>query len=157
MVSLLRVDERLVHGQVVQAWLPGLRVRRVVVADDAAAKSPLASAAMGLALGEDVEFVCRPLAAVDFRALSADGVATLVLVRDVAAAVAAHGAGLSATLNLGNVHAAPGRKGVSPSLFLSEQELRQLEQLAAAGVQVEARAVPSERPLGVAELRQRLA
>ena len=157
MVSLLRVDERLVHGQVVQAWLPGLRVQRVVVADDATAKSPLASAAMGLALGEDVEFVCRPFAGVDFRALGADKVATLVLVRDVAAAVAAHGAGLSAPLNLGNVHAAPGRKAVSPSLFLSEQELQQLERLAAAGLQVEARAGPSERPLGVAELRQRLA
>ena len=157
MVSLLRVDDRLVHGQVVQAWLPSLRVRRVVVADDAAAQSPLAGAAMALALGEDVEFVCRPLAQLDFRALSADRVATLVLVRDVAAAVVALGAGLSAPINLGNVHAAAGRRAVSPSLFLSEAELSQLENLAGAGVQVEARAVPSERPLGVAELRQRLA
>jgi mannose/fructose/N-acetylgalactosamine-specific phosphotransferase system component IIB len=157
MVSLLRVDERLVHGQVVQAWLPALRVARVVVADDAACQSPLSAAAMGLALGGEVEFICRPLGQVDFRGLAADRVATLVLVRDVAAAVAAHAAGLRAKVNLGNVHAAPGRRAVSASLHLSDAELSQLQRLADAGVEVEARAVPAERPLGLQQLRQQLA
>jgi len=129
----------------------------VVVADDAAAGNPLATAAMGLALGEDVEFLCRPLSRVDFRALSADRVATLVLVRDVGSAVAAHAAGLRAPVNLGNVHAAPGRKAVTPSLHLSDAELLQLQQLEDAGVAVEARAVPAERPLGLQQLRQHLA
>jgi len=111
----------------------------------------------GLALGEDVEFLCRPLSRVDFRALSADRVATLVLVRDVGSAVAAHAAGLRAPVNLGNVHAAPGRKAVTPSLHLSDAELLQLQQLEDAGVAVEARAVPAERPLGLQQLRQHLA
>jgi len=94
---------------------------------------------------------------VDFRALSADRVATLVLVRDVGSAVAAHAAGLRAPVNLGNVHAAPGRKAVTPSLHLSDAELLQLQQLEDAGVAVEARAVPAERPLGLQQLRQHLA
>ena len=158
MLSLLRVDNRLIHGQVVQAWLPSLRAQRVVVADDEAAASPLSCAAMALALGGEAELACLPLAKVDFRALCADKVRTLVLVRDVAGAVAAHAAGLEVgTVNVGNVHAGPGREAVTPSVFLSTGELSQLKMLSDAGLSVEVRAVPSERALGMEELSRRLA
>ena len=52
MISLVRVDNRLIHGQVVEAWLPHLKVSRVVVADDEAAQSPLIRAAMGMAVSQ---------------------------------------------------------------------------------------------------------
>ncbi|HMK71946.1 MAG TPA: PTS sugar transporter subunit IIB, partial [Myxococcaceae bacterium] len=31
MISFVRIDNRLIHGQVVEAWLPSLKVGRVVV------------------------------------------------------------------------------------------------------------------------------
>ena len=34
MIALVRVDNRLVHGQVLEAWLPRLGARRLLVADD---------------------------------------------------------------------------------------------------------------------------
>ena len=158
MLALLRVDNRLIHGQVVQAWLPALKVQRVVVADDEAAASPLSLAAMGLALGDEAELRCVPLGQLDVRALASDAVRTLLLVRDVAGAVAVHARGLSSgTVNVGNVHAAPGRGAVTPSVFLSTGELSQLKMLSDAGLQVEVRAVPSERALGMEELSKRLA
>jgi PTS system mannose-specific IIB component len=158
MLALLRVDNRLIHGQVVQAWLPALKAERVVVADDEAAASPLSCAAMSLALGGEADFLCLPVAQVDYRALAADKVRTLVLVRDVASAVAAHAAGLSdVAVNVGNVHAGSGRAQVTPSVFLSHDELSQLKRLSEAGLTVEVRAVPSERALGLEELSRRLA
>ncbi len=54
MIALVRVDNRLLHGQILEAWVPRLKVRRVVVADDEAAASPLAQAAMTLALPPDL-------------------------------------------------------------------------------------------------------
>ena len=69
MISLVRVDNRLIHGQVVEAWLPHLKVSRVVVADDEAAASPLIRAAMGLAVQSAIEVQIQPLAQVDFAAL----------------------------------------------------------------------------------------
>ncbi|MDL2220509.1 PTS sugar transporter subunit IIB [Eubacteriales bacterium OttesenSCG-928-N14] len=41
MVVNLRVDERLIHGQVVTSWLKSLNVSRIVVANDAAAKDEI--------------------------------------------------------------------------------------------------------------------
>ncbi len=58
-------------------------------------------------------------------------------------------------LNLGNVHYTQGRRRVTPSLFLSGAELEGLRRLAAAGFRVEARAVPLDAPIDLAEIERR--
>jgi N-acetylgalactosamine PTS system EIIB component len=160
-IALVRVDNRLLHGQVLETWIPGLAADEVVVADDDAASSPLARAAMTLCLPVQLQARIDKLAAVDFAALAASPRRVLLLVRDVAGLTAAAGRGLTPAaapvLNLGNVHFGTGRKPVSPSLFLTAEELRQLEQLAALGFSIEARAIPSEAPLALGELERRYA
>jgi mannose/fructose/N-acetylgalactosamine-specific phosphotransferase system component IIB len=109
-IVLSRIDSRLIHGQVVEAWLPHLVVKRVVVADDVAAGDPLTQAAFGLAVPAEVELVTTRVAEADFSRFAGDGVRTLVLFRTVGAAVQARAHGLpNGPLNLGNVHAAPGK------------------------------------------------
>ncbi len=156
MIVHVRIDSRLIHGQVVEAWLPLLKVTRVVVADDEAAESPLMRAAMGLAVPPGVEVDISRLDEVPFARLDQDSVRTLVLVRDVAALLRARSRGLPLRhLNLGNVHHAPGRRPVSASVYLSPDEVEQLRALAASGVEIEARGVPSDRPIGFAEMAER--
>lgn len=156
MISLVRVDNRLIHGQVVEAWLPHLKVGRIVVADDEAAASPLIRAAMGLAVSSDIQVEIEPLNSVDFAQISQDPVKTLVLVREIDAVLDAKQRGLKLSkVNLGNVHFASGRRQVSPSVFLSQEELNRLKMLAAEGVEVEARGVPTDRPVPMAELSER--
>ena len=158
MISLVRVDNRLIHGQVVEAWLPHLKVARVAVADDEAAQNPLIRAAMALAVQPSVEVVIQPLRDFNFERITRDEVRTLVLVRDVKDAVEAKERGLKLTrLNLGNVHFATGRRQVSASVFLSQEELDQLKLLAQDGVTVDARGVPSEKPVSFAEMTERFA
>ncbi len=159
MIALARVDERLVHGQVLVGWVPHLGARRVVVADDQAAASPLARAAMTLALPPGVSASVDPVDGVDWAALAAAPEPVLVVLRDVAAAERAAAAGLtpdrSPVVNLGNVHFAPGRRKVTPSVFLSPAELAGLRRLAAAGFRVEARAVPLDAPVELPEIARR--
>jgi mannose/fructose/N-acetylgalactosamine-specific phosphotransferase system component IIB len=156
LISLVRVDNRLIHGQVVEAWLPHLKVGRVAVADDEAAHNPLIRAAMGLAVQPSVEVMIHPLRSFNFERISRDQVKTLVLVRDVKDALEAKQRGLRLThLNLGNVHFATGRRQVSASVFLSPEEMNQLRLLAEEGVAVDARGVPSEKPVTFAEMTER--
>jgi mannose/fructose/N-acetylgalactosamine-specific phosphotransferase system component IIB len=161
-VALVRVDNRLVHGQVLEAWLPALDAHGILVADDEAAGNVLARSAMALAIPPGVVFeVLRIAAAVELLRPGGKGpqaVRTLLLLRDVRDAVALHDGGVKIPqLNLGNVHFAAGRKQVSPSVFLDGGEVQALEHLAEAGTQVEVRAVPSERPLHLADLKARFA
>lgn len=156
MISLVRVDNRLIHGQVVEAWFPYLEVSRVVVADDESAQSPLVRAAMGLAVPASIEVSVEAPREVDYVKLRDDSTKTLLLFRDVTGVVDAVGLGLNAShVNLGNVHYATGRRQVSPSVFLSPEELRQLKSLSEAGSRVEARGVPSDRPVEYPEIAER--
>lgn len=147
MIVLNRIDSRLIHGQVVEAWLPHLDVRRVVVADDATAQDALAQVAFRLAVPADVEVVTTPVDGVNYRSLFDDQVRTLVLFRDVQAAVAARRAGLpDGVLNVGNLHAAPGRVEVTRSVFLDDADRAALATLKQGGMQVVVQAIPADKP-----------
>jgi PTS system N-acetylgalactosamine-specific IIB component len=155
-IVLVRVDNRLLHGQILEAWIPRLSVDEVVVADDEAAASELARAAMTLCVPPELPVrIARP-ADVDFAALAREPRKVLVLVRDPAGLAAAHAAGLVPALarkvNLGNVHFGAGRRPVTPSVFLSPEDLAILRALAADGFEIEARAIPSEPPAGMSEI-----
>jgi PTS system mannose-specific IIB component len=158
-IALVRIDERLVHGQVLVGWVPHLGARRVVVADAEAARSPLAKAAMTLALPPGVEAAVEPPEAVAWEALGRAPEPVLVVVRDAAGAEAALAAGMTpdrvGTLNVGNVHYGAGRRKITPSVFLSGAELDALRRLAARGFRVEARAVPIDAPIDLAEIERR--
>ena len=161
-VALVRVDNRLVHGQVLEAWLPALDAHGILVADDEASGNVLARSAMALAIPPGIKFdVLRLRAAADLLRQGGKGpqaARTLLLIRDVRDAVALHEAGVPIpVLNLGNVHFAAGRKQVSPSVFLDDGEVSALEALATAGTRVEVRAVPSETPLRLPEIKARFA
>jgi N-acetylgalactosamine PTS system EIIB component len=160
-IALVRVDNRLLHGQVLETWIPRLGIRTVVVADDEAARSSLAHAAMCLCVPPELETRIVPMAELDLAALAAEPAPALVLVRDVAGLTAAVAHGLtparSPRLNLGNVHFGEGRRPVSPSVFLTAGEVGELADLAAAGFEVEARAIPQDAPVRLPELSRRYA
>jgi len=161
-VALIRVDNRLVHGQVLEAWLPALDAHGVLVADDEAAGNVLARSAMALAIPPRVQFqVLKVTAAAELLrpgGKGVPGVRTLVLVRDVrdAVALAEQGVVLQA-LNLGNVHFANGRRQVAPSVYLDAGEMEALARLSTRGTEIEARAVPAEHKTPFSVLQTRFA
>lgn len=161
MIALVRVDNRLLHGQVLETWLPRLGARSVVVADDDAARSPLARAAMTLALPAGLPAAVLPVDEVRWADLAAAPERVLVLVREVADLERAAAAGLTParapTLNVGNVHYGTGRRAITPSVYLSGEEVEVLRRLAARGFAVEVRAVPGEPPVGPDEIERRYA
>jgi len=158
-IALVRVDNRLLHGQILETWIPKLGIEEVVVADDDAAASDLARAAMTLCVPPELPARIVAVRDVPWPALARKKGPVLVLVRDVAGVAAARAAGLSPELarrvNLGNVHFGPGRRPVTPSVFLSGDEVATLRELAAAGFDIEARAIPSEPPAGMGDIERR--
>jgi PTS system N-acetylgalactosamine-specific IIB component len=160
-IALLRVDNRLLHGQILEAWLPRLGVKEIVVADDDAAASPLAKAAMTLCLPVDLPVRILSVAETPWGELAESPRAILVLVRDVAAIERARAAGLAPALarrvNVGNVHFGPARRPITPSVFLDGGEVNALRAMAQEGFDVEARAVPTETPAGIDEIERRYA
>jgi len=144
---LHRVDDRLIHGQVVIAYGQRLQPRRIWVADDAAAasvweKTLLLSAAPGI----EVRVVTVSEAAAAYAAEAEAPGGAFLLVRDLAAALALVEAGAALpTLNLGGLHYAPGKTKVNEYIYLDEHDRSAARALLERGVTLEVQDVPATR------------
>ncbi|MBI4423112.1 MAG: PTS sugar transporter subunit IIB [Elusimicrobia bacterium] len=154
-VELVRIDDRLVHGQVVEGWIPFLRADAVVVASQAAAADPTQVALMQLALPDAIALaVLSPRdAAAHLASPDCAQRRVLVLVPAPAEALALLDAGFPLKqLNVGGLHYSAGRVQLGRVIFLSDEDRQALRTLAQRGVLLEGRAVPTDRKLDLAGL-----
>ena len=155
-IALVRVDDRLVHGQVVVGWGRPLRAAFIVVVDDALAASEWEQELYRMGAPEDLslEFVTVAQAGARRAVWEGDPRPGMVLFADVSTATALAATGVRfPALNLGGIHHRAGRAERLPYVFLTDEELRGLEILAAGGVEVTAQDVPATRPVPLRELR----
>jgi len=155
-IVLLRVDERLIHGQVVVGWGGPLHADRMVVVDDALAASPWEQElyCLGVPLEIEARFRTVDQARAELPGWKTDPRRTIVLLRDVASVrrLAEGGALRGEEVNLGGIHHAEGRAQVLPYLHLRPGERAELHQIATLGATVSARDLPASRRVPLDEL-----
>ncbi len=149
-----RVDDRLIHGQVVIAWGARLRPARIWVVDDASAANPwerelLASAAAGA----EVRVVTVAEAAAAWAAEATAPGGAFLIVPDLATARALIEAGAPVpSFTLGGLHYAPGKTKVNEYVYLDADDRADARALLARGVALEVQDVPASRPQSLASL-----
>lgn len=155
-IVLCRVDDRLVHGQVVVGWGRPLNVHRIVLVDDEVCASPWEQELYRMAAPPEiaVEFAETAGAAPALAQWDAGKERVLVLVGSIATAVAldAIAPGVIRHLNLGGIHAGPGRRERLRYLYLTDEEQTMLEQLARRGIEVSAQDLPSSHAVPLSGL-----
>ena len=154
-LSLVRIDDRLVHGQVVAGWIPHLRAEEVLVACDAAAADPTQVLLMRLALPDAVELNVLPVAQAARHPVLRGSHPARVLVlasgpREVLGLLE-NGARFS-SVNVGGLHHTAGRVQLGKAIFLSEADKTALKEISRRGVRLEGRALPAERALDILDL-----
>jgi mannose/fructose/N-acetylgalactosamine-specific phosphotransferase system component IIB len=141
-LKLARIDDRLIHGQVIHGWIPKLGTTLVAVADSRLAANPDEQTVARLAVPEsvDVLFVAPgQLAAV----LAADARPVAVLFRTpVEALEAVQGGFQPQVINLGNLHFEPGKLQLRKTFCCSAPELAALRALADTGIEIEYQPAP---------------
>ena len=144
-IVLFRVDERLIHGQVVIGWGHQLRPDRYAIVDDDLAGSDWEQDLYRLGAGTvEVLFSTEQEARAQLSEWRDDPQRTILLTRDVVTMRRLGEGGLLSgeSVNLGGIHHAPDRREVLTYLHLTPQDLEHLESLAAEGVEVTARDLP---------------
>ena len=148
---LTRIDNRLIHGQVLEAWVPFVKADCIVVANDDIAVNPLKKmmmqASVPTRMRVEIGTVEETVALLNSGRLNDCRV--LLLFGTTADAVRAYRNGLVyEQLNLGNLHADKGKARLSCTVFLDSTDLDDLELLDQAGVDITARCIPAdgERP-----------
>ncbi len=144
-LELFRIDDRLIHGQVVVGWGQPCSLGFLVLVDDEVARSEWEQELyrMGVPPEMDIFFDSVESAIRRLPEYRADRRAGMLLTGDIetmARLVAADPA--IRTVMVGGVHHKPGRVPRSRYVFLTADEETRLQELAARGVTVVAQDVP---------------
>lgn len=150
MIVLSRIDDRLIHGQVVEGWVNFLKATCIFVADDRVASNPFQRTIMELSVPQGlravigrVEDICD---LVRTAALNADRI--ILLFSNPADVLRAINSGLDCrVLNIGGMHYVPGKRKLMDVLAVDDADLAALKELAAKGIKIDVQTVPNQRPV----------
>ncbi|HJU64990.1 MAG TPA: PTS sugar transporter subunit IIB [Gemmatimonadaceae bacterium] len=154
-IELYRVDDRLIHGQVVVGWGQPLGLGFVVLVDDEVAASDWEQELyrMGVPPEMDVYFASVEDAVARLAAWRAEQRLGMLLTGDIdTMRRLVESSGTIRAINLGGIHHKPGRIQRLRYIYLSPAEEKTLLALAADGVHVTAQDVPAARPHALADL-----
>ncbi len=144
-ILLYRIDERLIHGQVVVGWGNSLRLDRIVLANDKVASDPWE---------RELYLACVP-PQMEATIHSVDEVTdvifqdrfkkskTILLVDSPFDILRMAEKGVQIDwINVGGIHSKKGRKKILPYLYLSPEEICAFKKLFILGIRCECRDVP---------------
>lgn len=151
MIKMLRVDHRLLHGQVAVSWKSALDVDCILVANDAVPGDTLRKSAIKLAKPADTKLVIKTvddsIAAINSG--KTDKYKLFIVVESIAdAARLCRECGIE-HLNLGGTKATAGTRAISKAMNVTPEEEETLRALVSEGVDVEIQMVPDDSAVKV--------
>jgi mannose/fructose/N-acetylgalactosamine-specific phosphotransferase system component IIB len=153
-IVLYRIDDRLIHGQVVVGWGQPLELRFIVLVDDEVAGSEWEQELyrMGVPPGMQVYFNTTKDAIAAIPKYIADTRPGILLTPDIATMHKLTDAGVVESVNVGGLHHRPGRNQKLRYVFLTPEEEAELRAIAATGVPVSAQDVPGAPSVQLQEI-----
>ena len=144
MIVLTRVDNRLIHGQIVQGWLPSLDVSEVLIVSPSAQKKEFIKKMLRLDLPGGYKLtVLSAKEAVSHAQESKEKV--FIIIEDIPSLQDMLALGFTPkVITLGNTQFSEGKKQYSQGVFLSEQEAKELKKLEEEkNISIEIRSLPT--------------
>ena len=152
-IALVRVDNRLVHGQILEAWVPFIKAKCIFVVEDNAASDFFCETVIRMAVPSEIEL--NILSVEDFAGHYAykrgSGKRAIVLFSNIADACRAYKLGFHFDkLNIGNIHNEKYKLCCAPSVFLCDNEIQDIITLLEnKGVLIELKRVPREKAVNI--------
>lgn len=155
MIVLARIDDRLVHGQVVEGWLNYLKATCILVADDAVAENSMQRSIMELAVPQGIKVLIGRVkeicAQAQNPALQAERI--ILLFSNPADVLRGLKAGLECSeLNIGGMHYLPGKSKLMDVLAVDDADRSALQEICEQGVRVSIQTVPTQRLMPLSEV-----
>ena len=146
-ISHVRLDERLIHGQVATLWLGKMGTTRVMIVDDGVVNDPIAKASLKAAVpgGIKLSILKTVTAAKRLKEGIYQDQKIMLLTKKFQTIFDLIDAGVPIeSFNLGNASSREGTLQIKKSVFLTEAEIAKILELEKAGIVVTAQMVPME-------------
>ena len=155
MICQLRVDDRLIHGQVAMAWTRELNIEGIVVISDAVVNDKFKSMTLDLAKPMGTKLVILGLdKGIEF--LNSEKIQkfrVLVIVENPSDALKiVKNVSEIRSVNIGGLRKSEGKRMISQSVAVNDQDVKNIKELIDMGIEVEIRQVPSDSKILVQKL-----
>ncbi|MEA4812133.1 MAG: PTS sugar transporter subunit IIB [Anaerolineaceae bacterium] len=147
MIQLIRIDDRLLHGQVIYSWKASLDYQAIVIADDVAAADELRKKVIKLATPPGVKSITLSIEEA-CKFLQTETLQNVKIFVVVASPKAAYEilqcTGQKCSVNLGGMMKTGARKEFAKAVYLENTDLEYLEKIEAMKLEVDVRQTPGE-------------
>lgn len=156
-VVLARVDERLIHGQVALAWLKKYPIDLVIVVDDESAKDALKTMLLKMAVSGTVGCEVTTLEKAKDLIETNQDKRIFLCAKSPSIYVELLKQGISIEdVNIGGIYAKDNRKQYYNTVFLTDDEVKDVIALGEFDTKVEYRMVPNDNEIDIVnELKKR--
>ena len=144
-VSLVRVDFRLVHGQVVVKWSKVAKATKIIVMNDVIAADKTIKSVYKMAAPAGVKVLCYSLEKemTKYKETQFGDGRAMVMFKDIKDCYRAWKAGFDMPkLQLGNCPRGADKKALNNEVYATEEEIGLLKEMSAAGVDIVIHTIP---------------
>lgn len=145
MITIARIDERLIHGQIAYAWTMEYKSHAVMAIDEEAAKDSFQKTLLEMACPKDLKcFVVGKEKAVELLK-KYENKKIFIVVKDPAILLYLVENGISIpSINVGGLYFKEGRKQISKTIYLDDVLTENFQKLHDLGVELETRTTPRD-------------
>lgn len=155
MVIQLRIDDRLIHGEVVTIWLNYTNADVAMVVDDETANNAMMKSAMKLAQPAGVSMpIVTIQRAIDLLNEKGDGPKKIFVITKNAqnARKIVEGTKCIQEVNAGALRSSPGKKQVDLKVFVDDKDIEDLKAIESLGVKVYSQTKPDMKVISLDEI-----
>ncbi|MGJ0672528.1 PTS system mannose/fructose/N-acetylgalactosamine-transporter subunit IIB [Enterococcus gallinarum] len=154
----VRIDGRLIHGQVANLWTTKLNISRIMVVDDDVAENPIEKSGLKLATPAGVKLSILPIekAAANILAGRYDSQRLLIVAKKPDRLLKLVELGVPITeINVGNMSQTAETKSITKSINVVPADIADFKELTSKGVKLFAQMVPSDKAENFMSLLER--
>lgn len=147
-VVFTRIDDRLIHGQVVTAWKNHYSIETIIIVDDELYKDEFMINVLKMTAPSGVKLNVYSVDAIaeEVDEINSSKENIMIIVKKPQTALQLYSLGTRFTeLNLGGMGAGPDRKLLYKNVSASNDEIKVLQEICAKGIRVYLQAVPTEK------------
>ena len=154
-IVLVRIDDRLIHGQVVEGWLKAIGVGHIVVVSDEVAADKMQQILLSMAVPRNIKVSNYSVenAAAKIKELEATKERVMLLLSRPSDVLRLIDFGIKLTsVNVGGMHFSQGKKQILRNVSVDDSDITALKGIAAQGVILEGRVLQSDEMVNVMDV-----
>jgi len=145
-MDLIRVDDRLIHGQVSVGWGTHINPEYMIIANDAIASDPATSGLYLLGVPDGVKGAVLPVSEVKNYLGKIKKASYILVLSSIQDALRLLDSGFEfSELNIGGIHDSEGKKMINHYVYLEQSDINAIEELMKKGVRISVQDLPANR------------